>query len=172
MEGAFLFGGTIEFMIDRKPQWTKFERTDVFDLSEKNLREQAELVGISYEEMVRAWEHEKSLTISVWINNIYQVKISKVKTLSKSWPPMLHLSIKRIDKEPIHDWRDLQKIKNELVGPEHEALELYPAESRVVDMANQYHLWVFKDPEVVIPVGWDTGMKIGKSGGGSKQRPF
>jgi hypothetical protein len=37
----------------------------------------------------------------------------------------------------VHDWRDLQRIKNQLVGPECEAVELYPAESRKVDTANQ-----------------------------------
>lgn len=54
------------------------------------------------------------------------------------------LSIKRIDMREIHDWRDLQRIKNELVGEEAEAVELYPAESRLVDTSNQYHLFAFE----------------------------
>lgn len=54
-----------------------------------------------------------------------------------------HLSIKRNDREPIREWRDLQRIKNELCGPEAEAVELFPAESRLTDEANQFHLWVF-----------------------------
>lgn len=54
------------------------------------------------------------------------------------------LSIKRNDKREIHDWRDLQRIKNELVGEEAEAVELYPAESRLVDASNQYHLFAFE----------------------------
>lgn len=36
---------------------------------------------------------------------------------------------------------DAQRIKNELLGDEYEACELYPAESRLVDGANQFHLW-------------------------------
>lgn len=78
----------------------------------------------------------------------------------------------------MHDWRDLQAIKNELVGPEHEAIELYPAESRLVDTANQYHLWVLKDPSQRIPVGWtqrlvmdhdpaDTSIRQRPLGGGA-----
>jgi hypothetical protein len=82
-----------------------------------------------------------------------------------------HLSIKRNDKECIHDWRDLQEIKNMICGPECEGLELYPAESRRVDSANQYHLWVLKRGQ--IPFGFqerlvlDTG-NVEKCGG--KQR--
>ncbi|MGI0147901.1 MAG: DUF7694 domain-containing protein [Thermoplasmata archaeon] len=56
---------------------------------------------------------------------------------------LVHLSIKRNDRSPVHDWRDLQRIKNEVLGAEHEAMELYPAESRLIDTANQYHLWCF-----------------------------
>lgn len=55
----------------------------------------------------------------------------------------VHLSIKDHDRSARHDWRDLQRIKNELVGPEYEAVEIYPAESRLVDTCNQYHLYVF-----------------------------
>lgn len=63
----------------------------------------------------------------------------------------IHLSIKLNDRQVIHDWRDLQRIKNELVGPEVEAVELYPKDSRVVDTSNQYHLWCF--PNYTFPFG-------------------
>jgi hypothetical protein len=56
------------------------------------------------------------------------------------------LSIRRNDREPIMDWRDLQAIKNQLVGCECEAVQLFPAESRLVDSANQYHLLALADP--------------------------
>ena len=56
---------------------------------------------------------------------------------------MTYLSIKRLDKQSIHDWRELMDIKNTLTSPEQEAVELYPAEWRRVDTANQYHLFVF-----------------------------
>lgn len=53
----------------------------------------------------------------------------------------------------MHDCGDRQQIKNMIVGEEHESFELYPAESRLVDTAIQYHLWVFTDPAVRLPVG-------------------
>lgn len=84
---------------------------------------------------------------------------------------MIHLSIKRLDKEPIHDWRDLQVIKNDLAGPETEAVELYPAESRLVDAANQFHLWCF--PGFRFPFGFADRLVADPGGlGGTKQRPF
>lgn len=83
---------------------------------------------------------------------------------------IIHLSIKRNDRECIHDWRDLQEIKNQLVGEENEGVELYPAESRVVDLANQYHLWVFKDPDFKLNIGFQDGAKSNDPLGKAKQR--
>lgn len=71
-----------------------------------------------------------------------------------------HLSIRRNDNQPMRDWRELQRIKNELTHPEADAVELFPAESRKVDTANQFHLWVFMDDAErpvssrVLPFGW------------------
>ena len=66
---------------------------------------------------------------------------------------MTYLSIKNKNKTSIHDWRHFQIIKNELVGEEFEGLEIYPMEERLVDTANQYHLFVFPK-EYKIPFGW------------------
>lgn len=84
---------------------------------------------------------EREASADVWLNNMYQVARYKVPA-QEHWPEMIHLSIKRIDKHPINDWRHMQRIKNELVGVENEGVELYPADSRCLDEANQYHMWV------------------------------
>lgn len=82
-----------------------------------------------------------------------------------------HLSFKRHDREPIHDWREIQAIKTAIVGAEIEAVELYPAESRVVDTANQYHLWCFPTTEK-LPFGFETGLRTDAPDfGNAKQRP-
>lgn len=39
-------------------------------------------------------------------------------------------------------WTELQRMKNELVGEDAVAIEIFPAESEVVDQANCRHLWV------------------------------
>jgi hypothetical protein len=117
--------------------------------------------NVSYPEavdMVHAQLNQQYL-----MNDTYQVNVGGPhRTQGNAWPPMWHLSIKRRDKEVIHDWRDLQTIKNLIIGEENEAIEIYPAESRLVDMANQYHLWVFVDKSVRIPIGYQTRM-VGSS---------
>lgn len=88
---------------------------------------------------------------------------------------MFWLSVKRRDREAIHDWRDLQTIKNLIVGAEHEGFEVYPAESRLVNTANQYHLWVFADPRVRLPVGFRAREVMDAQAAaaqGARQRPF
>lgn len=104
-----------------------------------------------------------------WKNSRYTVLWRDVENPSGT---LVHLSIKRNDKNPMHDWRDLQRIKNEILGPEEEAMELYPAESRLVDAANQYHLWCFMG--LSAPFGYKSQRcvmeDVGETGG--KQRPF
>ena len=54
------------------------------------------------------------------------------------------MTIKRIDQAQTRSWRDFQRIKNELVDPEWEGIEIFPPESELIDQANQYHLWVMR----------------------------
>ena len=42
----------------------------------------------------------------------------------------------------------VRKIKNEIFGDEYIALEVFPRESELVDEANMYHLWVFKNTKL------------------------
>ena len=132
--------------------------------------------GCSKKEAIRVIESLKGG--QHWLNDTYQVDIRE-HIIDRDWPPMWWLSIKRRDKEWIHDWRELQEIKNQLIGPENEAVELYPAESRVIDGANQYHLYCFQDPKLRLPFGmWNdrpgparaTPEQSKRLGG--KQRPF
>jgi len=59
--------------------------------------------------------------------------------------------IQRHDNEPIpNHWRELQDIKNELFGRHVTAIEFYPAESELMDVANIYWLWIL--PEGALPL--------------------
>lgn len=69
-----------------------------------------------------------------------------------------YISIRRNDREPKDNWRDFQEIKNQLGFSEREAVQIYPAESRLVDTANQYHLWVLPE-NVVLPIGF-VGQRV------------
>ena len=123
-----------------------------------------------------AREHSVSIEQAQrWVREAKQDRVfrnDKYQVALRDLGEVYHLSIKRIDREPIHDWRDLQEIKNRLVSAECEGVELYPAESRRVDSANQYHLWVFKDPTLRIPLGFTERLVTESPGGQAKQRPF
>lgn len=108
---------------------------------------------------------------AIYRNSRYQVWFDEVRT---QLGLVTHLSIKRNDRRVLHDWRDLQRIKNELCGPEREALEIYPAESRLVDTANQYHLWVL-EPGACVPLGFFDGRLVNDEENPAmqaKQRPY
>ena len=92
---------------------------------------------------------EEAERCTYWLNDVYQVQ-------RREGDNMVHLNIRRRDGKPIfRDWRHFQQIKNELVGPECEGIELYPAESRKVDTSNKYHMYVVKDPTFRFPFGFE-----------------
>jgi hypothetical protein len=96
---------------------------------------------------------EEFLAGDVFMNDQYTV----IRYARGDWH---HLSIRRNDRKPCRDWRDFQQIKNELCGLEREGMELYPADSRVVDTANQFHIWVLPAGHA-IPCGYSQGSKVG-----------
>ena len=68
-----------------------------------------------------------------------------VQEEESGWGRATVLSIRRQDNTPIMDWRDLQWIKNQVLGPEAECVQLFPAESRLCDTANQFYLFHFPE---------------------------
>lgn len=61
------------------------------------------------------------------------------------WGVVRHLEISRKDNQPIHNWHDLQRIKNEVAGEHRVAVEVYPDVDRLVDAQHAYHLWVLPE---------------------------
>jgi hypothetical protein len=113
----------------------------------------------------------------VFLNDEYQVNVDRSAPHGFADMAVVHLSVKRLDRGPLQDWRDLQAIKNMLVGEAFDAIQLYPAEERVVDTCNQFHLWVLVpanpcDPPPRLPLGWSVRLVTGESSLGAVQRPF
>lgn len=92
-----------------------------------------------------------------WVNSRYEVYVYRLpaEKPEPGYPPeLVHLSFKQMpDRQGFIPWRDKQRIKNEILGPEWECVELYPAESRLVDTSNQYHLWCLP-PGYPFPFGF------------------
>lgn len=116
--------------------------------------------------------HERML-VEVWSNDLYE---ATAEHFGNGWA---YLTLKRHDRRAVRDWRHLQSIKNEVCGPEREAFEIFPAESRLVDEANQYHLWVMPEG-ATLPVGQRERQVGGAEGtqgrvrgeDRARQRPF
>lgn len=60
-----------------------------------------------------------------------------------------HLSVERVDGKSGIPWDELQRIKNERLGPEACCIEFYPPSSELVDEINRRHLW--EAPETLVP---------------------
>ena len=90
-------------------------------------------------------------------NDVYEVTLRRYKT---GWPldggKWAAIGISSKDGAPRHDWRDFQQIKNDLVGADWEAVELYPDISRLIDPSNYYILWCAPK----IPLGIYSGRII------------
>lgn len=59
---------------------------------------------------------------------------------------MHKMMIRRNDAEPIREWTSLQKIKTQILGAERVAIQVFPKESELVDVANMY--WLFFEGEI------------------------
>ena len=104
-----------------RPAWTNFVRVGPSQQAND---------GNSIREM---WRNSRYLVSVDWTVVEYPAAMEGMQ--------MVHLQIEAHDHSATHDWRDFQRLKTEILGEEEEALELYPAESCLVDDRNAYHLW-------------------------------
>ena len=147
----------------------RLERTTRKPKARKQIQQIAKDRGVTYKSVKDSFAADADA--EMWINDLYVVTVNRQKS-EKTGFNSVWLSMRRVDREPITDWRHKQEIKNQLIGPECEAVELYPAESRLVDTANQFHLWGIDDPTLRFPLGMNDGRKVDDlETGGSRQRP-
>jgi hypothetical protein len=140
-------------------------------LSEDDIVVAMERTGADRADAIAALDAEEEA--EYWLNDLYQVALIR----HEQWPNVVQLNIRRRDGRVIlRDWRHFQWIKNQLVGEENEGIEIYPAESRLTDTGNKYHLWVFIDPAYRIPFGFAEREVVTDAGpkgrAGYRQRPL
>ena len=125
-------------MVMNNPEWTPFEEA--------------------------TWmAHHSRVGEKIFLNSRYQVTVyppAPPLEPAEGWPPYVHLCFKHIHNIAITDFRDFQRIKNELVDPAAFAFQIYPDEAHLIDGANQYHLWALVPdgyPDVEVPAeDWPT----------------
>lgn len=111
--------------------------------------------------------HASIGTYSEWENDRYHgtVRIIDEGPLAGG----IVIGITANDQTALHDWRDFQNIKNDLAGREWEAVELYPAESRLRDPSNRFYLWCTENK---FGFGNDTRLVCSPDDAPATQRPF
>lgn len=117
-------------------------------LAHENARYAAALVEIPR----AAWpqgQHDQR-RVKVWRNDRYLVQAFVE-------PGAVRLSVNRTTIDDAGRWSDritweqLQKIKRLCGYGERFAVEIYPADRDLVDVANMRHLWILDEPP---PIGW------------------
>lgn len=154
-------------------KWKPLQRAVALPASEQLIAEHMRFAGVSREQALADIDREAD-EVTIWKNDLYQVAVRCLDAERK----VFHLNIRAVNGAAIfRDWRHFQRIKNELIGEECEAIEIYPAESRLVDTSNKYHLIAVADPTFRFPFGDIFGGKrdVEYEGGktpGTKQRPL
>jgi hypothetical protein len=163
------------------PPWTPLVRTTLEPMTLLERLNKNEALAKRFGTTVDAVQRNLSdleKNDEIYINSRYQVNVRRIHNDNPEIPDMVHLSIKRLDKMQIgpERYRDFMRIKDELLSPEHEAIEILPARSREIDTSNQYHMWAIDNPEWRIPFGWTEGRKVvpptAGQPGGAVQSPF
>lgn len=78
----------------------------------------------------------------------WQTKDGKYDILFDKVGDYKHLRISRIDGSPIHNFMDMQEIKNDLWGEWTVAVEVCPKQSDFKNGSNTYHLWSWESISV------------------------
>lgn len=91
---------------------------------------------------------------TVWRSRDYLVQVFEEKR-----PVLCRLSINRTiikqgEWQQDIPWEDLQRIKSQVGYHDHDAVEVYPHDLDVVNVANMRHLWVMEDP---LEFAWRRG---------------
>ncbi len=112
-----------------------------------------------------------------WGNDRYTVS---VRFLNGDRDGFVEIGVHNHKRTPHVPWRHLQQIKNEVLGPDREAVQLFPAEDRLVDTANEFWLYVYPVGKAPMrnrrtKVGMDYGRNVGydmpDGFGASRQSP-
>lgn len=74
------------------------------------------------------------LMVKFLVNNLFSIQLYEVNGLSL-W------GIRRHDQSTNIPWETKQRIKNEVIGFDKSAVEVFPSTSKLVDQANMYWLW-------------------------------
>lgn len=85
------------------------------------------------------------------LHKVYRSRDFLVQVLIENDPVIVRMSVCRTTVlgdswEDGITWEELQRLKRECGYGDYDAIEIYPADRDIVNVANMRHLWVMKDP--------------------------
>lgn len=78
-----------------------------------------------------------------------KTKILISKTRMRNGSEWIHLSVTKPVGRP--SWAELQGIKNQFIGADKAALQIFPKTADLVDLHDAYHLWCHVSGEFCMP---------------------
>ncbi len=161
---AWADGDTVDESIIEEVAWSPMAPAERLPLSEKN--KAILLANGGNQALIDELDYAE-----IWKNELYTVTVTRH---ADGW--VTELSIRRNDRRAAHDWRHFQRIKSEIAGPQIEAVEMYPAENRLMDTANQYYVFCLP-PGTQFPFGYTGARNLADSDDmdgtdGARQRPL
>lgn len=107
-------------------------------------------------EHLRLWPREEwpdgPMRASKSLLSVYRSRTYLVQVFNEAAPVLVRLSVNRTAITPKGGWQqdipweDLQRLKREAGYGEFDAVEVYPSDRDVVNVANMRHLWIMAQP--------------------------
>ncbi len=80
-----------------------------------------------------------------WLSQCTRAHVNRVfSVLERNVGDVVHLAVSSLS-ERRPTWPEMQRIKDEIAGPDATAVEVYPLHDEIVDEANMYHIWVLPE---------------------------
>jgi hypothetical protein len=83
-------------------------------------------------------------------NNRYIVTVNDYAETTAGYA--VRAMVQSLTGEPVRNWEDLQRVKNECFGEETVAIEYYPAQSKLVNAHHIYWLWIYEPGKIPLPI--------------------
>jgi hypothetical protein len=145
-----------ESLMDMRIQTRAMRRAGAKFLNQESAKWPPQLIQIPEADWPKPPEDRKTpMPLEIWRSRSFLVQVHSVRHHAE----MLRLSISRASIQRDGNWSDqinwdeLQQIKRECGHGERQAVEIFPADRDIVNVANMRHLWVFTDGRG-LPFAW------------------
>jgi len=139
-------------------------KAEYFEWHKNLIEEQGLSLPVEDQEKLAEESYQYQTRSQKWENSKYKVTFDKqCDHIHPNWPENLacwYISFSMKDGGHMLDWREIQDMKNQVVGEKHEAVMLFPTDNRCMDTVNQFHLYIIGDEGVEFPVGWQCPKSV------------